>query len=229
MHAAAVANASLPSQSVAFAWLPLRSGRTVPILCNRRADSSGNYPNSIMSEKHFSDQFIDLVTPHQSQLLGYLCAVLRNSSDAEDVLQQTYLELWSRFDQYDPSKCFFSWAKQIAKIKAVDFIRQNRRAKLQFRSEVIDILTEEMMSTSDAKQEESTRLSALRTCLGKLATTDRQLINKCYRSNRSFRHLASEMGRSPQSLGNSLRRIRLKLLMCIQQVGAALKREEELA
>lgn len=170
-----------------------------------------------MSSQLFSDQFVDLVTPHQSQLLAYLRAILRDTQDAEDVLQQTYLELWRKFDQYDSTKSFFGWARQFARIQAIQFLRTSRRHKLRFSSEVIDLLADEMLADPRQSSQESARLRSLRTCMKKLADTDQNLLRQCYSGRHTFRQVAEMMGRSPQSLGNSLRRIRIALLVCIRR------------
>jgi RNA polymerase sigma-70 factor (ECF subfamily) len=172
----------------------------------------------------FSDQFVDLVTPHQSQLLGYLYAILRNSQDAEDVLQQTYLELWRKFDQYDPSQSFFGWARQFARIQAIQFLRKSRRHRLQFSSALIDLLADEILAEPQQYSQESARLRSLRACIGRLRESDQKLVRQCYRDHLTFRQIAEMLGRSPQSLGNSLRRIRITLLECIQRTLAAEER-----
>lgn len=174
-----------------------------------------------MSIHEFSDQFVDLVTPCQSQLLGYLYAILRNRQDAEDVLQQTYLELWRKFDQYDPGQSFFGWARQFARIQAIQFLRKSRRHRLQFSTALIDILADEILAEPQQYQQESARLRSLRTCMGRLKQSDQQLVRQCYRDRHTFRQVAEMLGRSPQSLGNSLRRIRTTLLQCIQRTLAA--------
>jgi RNA polymerase sigma-70 factor (ECF subfamily) len=170
-----------------------------------------------MSSQLFSDQFIDLVTPHQRQLLGYLRAILRDTQDAEDVLQQTYLELWRKFDQYDSTRSFFSWAREFARIQAIQFLRTSRRHKLRFSSELIDLLTDEMLAEPRQYPQESARLRSLRTCMKGLSGSDQKLLQQCYSGRHTFRQVAQTIGRSPQSLSNSLRRIRVSLLACIQR------------
>ena len=168
-----------------------------------------------------SDEFVELVTPFRSQLLGYLYAILRNAQDAEDVLQQTYMELWRKFDQYDETKNLFAWAREIARRQALAFLRTNRNNRMQFSNALLDLMSEEMLARPQEYDDESGRLRALRSCMGKLAQSDRQLIHRCYRGDSTQREVAEKIGRTPQSVGNSLRRIRLALLECIQRTLAA--------
>jgi RNA polymerase sigma-70 factor (ECF subfamily) len=168
-----------------------------------------------------SEEFVALVSPFRNQLLAYLYSILRNADDAEDVLQLTHLELWRKFDQYDRSRSMFVWAREIARLQAIAYVRKNRRHRLQFGDALVTLMTDEMLQQSQERDEETSRLKALRACMNKLKPTDRELILSCYRGDRSHTEIAQNHGRSPQSLSNSLRRIRLALYECIRRTRSA--------
>jgi hypothetical protein len=64
------------------------------------------------STRHFGDQnaaqqrFLSLFLRSERESFWYGAALLANVSDAEDIVQQTALALWERFDAYDPSQPF---------------------------------------------------------------------------------------------------------------------------
>jgi RNA polymerase sigma-70 factor, ECF subfamily len=60
-------------------------------------------------------------------------------------------------------------------------------------------------------------LTALGSCMERLPHNDRQLITLCYVEGESVSQVADAAGRSPQSVHNSLRRIRNWLLDCIRR------------
>ena len=60
-------------------------------------------------------------------------------------------------------------------------------------------------------------MAALSECLDRLAENDRQLVQRCYGDDVPVRRLATELGRSPQSVHNSLRRVRTTLLQCVER------------
>jgi RNA polymerase sigma-70 factor (ECF subfamily) len=61
-------------------------------------------------------------------------------------------------------------------------------------------------------------LDTLTECMKKLEEGDLQLVQVCYGDGVPVRQVAAELSRSPQSVHNSLRRIRLTLLKCIERL-----------
>ncbi len=53
-----------------------------------------------------------------------------------------------------------------------------------------------------------------------LSDVDRDLLALCYGTQQSFREVAEQLGRSPQSVYDSLSRIRRVLLECIERAAA---------
>jgi len=47
-------------------------------------------------------QFISLFLRSEREIFRYVAALVPNVSDAEDIVQQTALVLWQKFDAYDP-------------------------------------------------------------------------------------------------------------------------------
>ena len=61
------------------------------------------------------------------------------------------------------------------------------------------------------------RRGALAGCVEKLRQRDRQLLDECYGREGGVTQVAGRHGRSPQSIHNSLRRIRRALFECIRR------------
>ena len=62
-----------------------------------------------MNEQERHNLFSELLTRHQSELYGYIFAVVRNWEDADDLYQSVCLVLWSKFDSFRPGSSFFAW------------------------------------------------------------------------------------------------------------------------
>ncbi len=56
-------------------------------------------------------------------VLGYLRRFV-GRDDAEDVLQQTFLDVWRSAARFDPSRSLSSWVFTIAQRRAIDHLRQ---------------------------------------------------------------------------------------------------------
>lgn len=67
---------------------------------------------------------------------------------------------------------------------------------------------------------------ALLDCMNKLSAVDLELVKLCYGSQCSFREVAEQLGRSPQSVYDSLSRIRRVLLECIDRTVSRRERSE---
>lgn len=61
------------------------------------------------------------------RVYGLVLHVLRNQPDAEDVLQETFFQVWSNAARYDPQKCPpEGWVLMIARCRALDRLRRRR-------------------------------------------------------------------------------------------------------
>ena len=59
-------------------------------------------------------QFLRLFLSSERELFRYVTALVPNVGDAEEIVQQTAVELWKKFDQYDPQQPFAPWACRFA-------------------------------------------------------------------------------------------------------------------
>lgn len=159
-------------------------------------------------------EFVELYSGNYPRLQYYVMTLLPGANDVADVLQETSLVLWKKFDAFESGSNFFAWACKIARLQALKHReRQGRSARL-FELRVMEMLADE------AGNEEHGRtppLPVLRGCLEKLSEQERSLILRRYTPGMSVKDLATEIGRSANSLSHTLGRIRKALLECIQR------------
>ena len=51
--------------------------------------------------------------------------IIGKSSEAEEAMQDTFLKIFGRLDQYKPGQCFEAWMHRIAVNTAIDYVRRN--------------------------------------------------------------------------------------------------------
>lgn len=69
---------------------------------------------------------------YSGALYGVIFRVLKNEDIAEEVLQDVFLKIWDRFEQYDPTKGkLFTWMLNIARNQAIDKTRSKEISKDQ--------------------------------------------------------------------------------------------------
>lgn len=72
--------------------------------------------------------YADLYDRYSPRVFGLLVRLLGNQSDAEDVLQDVFWQVWCRAGQFDPTRAGPDvWLLLLTRSRAVDHIRRRRR------------------------------------------------------------------------------------------------------
>ncbi len=125
-------------------------------------------------------EFYDRMAP---RILGLLVRILRDRSAADDVLQDTFMEIWERARQYDPKRSSpFAWATLIARCRACDALRRGRRREVEGRPAV------QLGDPSDAERAEAR--AATRGALARLPDEQRTAIELAYFSGLTHDEIA---------------------------------------
>lgn len=161
-----------------------------------------------------SGEFVQLFTHHQRRLFLYILSQVSNPVEAEEILQETNVVIWSKAAKFQPGTNFLAWVSQIANFEVMKHRARRRREKLVFSDEFLESVAQVSLERSD---ELETRRAALADCLRKLRPKDRELIEQRYAPGERGKHVAEQIGRPVNSVYQSLGRIRRALLECIQQ------------
>src|SRR5215211_6359249 len=161
------------------------------------------------------DAFARLFAQHDRWLFAYLVSLLGNSAHAEEVFQEVCVVLWREYETFQLGTDFVRWVSVIAHHQVQHFRRQERRLGPHLSDAAVDLLAEDAVER--AGQLESRR-DALRNCLEKLSSKDRQLVQHCYSDSRmSFKGVAETLGRPANTVYKALNRIRKALYDCIER------------
>jgi RNA polymerase sigma-70 factor (ECF subfamily) len=158
---------------------------------------------------------MELFAAHQRRLFLYISAIIPSPADAEEVLQETNIVIWKKFDQFKPDapgSDFLAWAYRIAYYQALDHRRRMARSAAAFSPQVMDQLHATAQHEGPTID---TRRRLLDLCMAKLPDHDRQLIEDCYAPNASVAGIAEQTRRTATSVYRSLRRIRRALSDCV--------------
>src|SRR5471030_1900865 len=72
-------------------------------------------------------RFLSLFLRSEREIFRYVAALVPNVADAEDIVQQTALALWEKFEAYDPAQPFTPWACWFALNKTRQWIERHQR------------------------------------------------------------------------------------------------------
>jgi RNA polymerase sigma-70 factor (ECF subfamily) len=139
---------------------------------------------------------------HSRLAYSVIMRILRNPPDAEEVLQETFVRVWSRADTYDallgsPA----AWVIRIARNRAIDLLRA-RRARADIAVERAahagdDAPRSVEPSTGDTPEtalEGRTMAAVVRTALAILTPTQRELIEAAFFEGYTHAELADRFG-----------------------------------
>ena len=74
--------------------------------------------------------FEELVHRYEKELFGYLRHYLGDAEMAEDVFQQTFLQVHLKCGQFEPGRKVRPWLYTVATNQAIDYRRRNRRHRI---------------------------------------------------------------------------------------------------
>lgn len=160
------------------------------------------------------ERLIKLLTsaPNQKALFRFILALVPSVNDADDLLQETNVEIWRQAKQFEDGTNFLAWARTIANHKVQHYRRQRQRDRLVFDDELIGQLAAQ---AAHLAADEPERILAIRQCMAELEPGQRRLIQQRYSSREKLKDLAAKEGQPAGSLAVTLHRIRRILMSCV--------------
>jgi len=170
-------------------------------------------------EENQRETFARLFAQHHRWLYAYLMSILADFSSTEEVFQEVCVVLWREFGKFDPNTEFRRWASVIARNKVYQFRQSRARHGRCLTNEVLELIAEQALETSDLLEE---RRAALHRCLSELKESDRELISACYSEiPQNYNQVAEQLRRPANTVYKALQRIRRVLRECIRRRLAA--------
>ncbi|MGZ8920251.1 MAG: sigma-70 family RNA polymerase sigma factor [Limisphaerales bacterium] len=158
-------------------------------------------------------RFLSLFLRSEREVFRYVAALVPNVADAEDIVQQTALALWEKFDAYDPSQPFTPWACRFALNKARQWIERRQRWQALLESGLAEELAQRR---EELRPELEVRLRHLEGCIGKLPEDQRSIVEGYYYDRTGIEKLAERSGRTVEATYKALQRIRAALQICVE-------------
>ena len=179
-----------------------------------------------MSQDEISDQrLIARIVEHDNQalemlfarhapiVLGLAVRILRDLTSAEDILQETFIRVWTRASTYNEQKGeVSSWVYGIARNQCIDYVRKHKPG----RESVAVVGNPHPVIDTDEAAFESLRRSQVRTAMEKLPEKQREVIELSYFEGLTRREISKAIG-EPLGTVNTRARLGLKKLRAALQ------------
>lgn len=160
-----------------------------------------------------NSEFLKLLSRNRHQLFSFIYSLTPNHNDAEDIFQDASIVMWNKFHEYDEARPFLPWACGISFNIARNFLRSVGRDRLVFSDALLATIAAERSQPSGPDEEQ---VNLLESCLSKLTSKERSLIDQAYRGDRTVKELAVHLNRATQTIYNRLNLIRRKLVVCVR-------------
>ena len=158
--------------------------------------------------------FITVLLQEELPLRSFLLAATRSVHEVDDLFQNVARVLFEKFDEYDPERPFRAWAMGVARMEVLKWRQKKARSR--------EILSPEAISQVAAAAEETNDWTEhlgkfLHTCLGKLKSMARRVVDMKYGDSLAIREIAKRVGKSVPAVEMILVRSRRVLRECVER------------
>lgn len=132
-----------------------------------------------------------LYARHNVRVYRFVLRMLRDTSAAEDLVSQVFLDVWRTASQFEGRSQVSTWLLSIARFKALTALRQRKYEDID-QDDVMEIA--DHADTPEASLDRSRTSAILRACVAKLSPAHREIVNLVYYHEKSVEEVASMIG-----------------------------------
>jgi len=151
------------------------------------------------------------------KLFGICLRILGDRKEAEDALQDVYINLWQKADRYDPDRASpISWLATFARNRAVDRLRRGKvRAGSVPLEEALPL--PDGSPLADALMVDAERSAQIHVCLETLEEKPRNAIRSAFFGGHTYAELAEQADVPLGTMKSWIRRGMQRLKACMEQ------------
>ena len=160
------------------------------------------------------DAFADLVRVYYPFVYAIVIKIVNNPHDAEEVVQDTFLNVYRGLGQYREMTKFKNWLGEIARNRARSWLRKQRVDTVP-----IDEVSEHSLGTQDLPDEQLIRREQrelIRRAMETLSEKDREIAQAYYLDGASYDELTETHGLSYNAIAFRLSRAKRQLTKRLQ-------------
>ena len=158
--------------------------------------------------------FAELMRTYHAYVCAIVVGIVKNSHDAEEVVQDTFLSAYRGLAQLEDSTKFKSWLAEIARNRARNWLRKQRGDTVS-----IDEVGEHLLQTEDSPDERliwQEQRKLIHRIMETLPQKDREIARAFYLEGASYDELTSTHGLSDKAISFRLSRAKRQLSKRLQ-------------
>ncbi len=190
---------------------------TIPLQMEASPDPHDEVALVSAAQSGRRDAFGKLVDRHKNGVMIFLSVRMQNTSEAEDLAQETFITAWRRLAEFDGRSPLGPWLRGIAHNLLRNHWRKHRPEAMGGSEELSALVESGFADPVALSGVNDDALAALRHCLSHLETSSQTLVRQRYEEGTSIEALASSTSRKASALTMHLHRIRSTLRTCIEK------------
>lgn len=164
------------------------------------------------NHKRFLAQFLQ----NRDSLSAFIRVMVGNRELAEEILQETSLVLWEKFDTFREGTSFGAWSRQVALNVLRNARRREGRSPLLLPPGAAQAVADAFTRTETAGAQDDWR-RALEKCLQRLPSSMGQVVELRYFRRLGLTDIASKLGRTAAGVNAALCKARHVLEACLRR------------
>jgi RNA polymerase sigma-70 factor (ECF subfamily) len=186
-------------------------GRTYRVEPGREPRSDVGRPDAAMNrQQHLTSEFV----AGRHALYGFIYGLVRNTHDAEDILQEVWVRFFSALEKGVEIQNQATWCRGTARNLILHYWRDRKADKVVVDTELVDLVALAFTEQEGRHDYWLARQQALKECMALLPVRSKHLLRLKYEEGLSAQAVAKRLVQSADAVLKALSRVRQALREC---------------
>lgn len=161
------------------------------------------------------EEVIHCLFSDRAKLIAYIRAIVLGQHTAEDIHQDVVITALQKADTISDAAHLLAWARQVAKCRAFDYLKQQKQRPRAIDPALLDLL--EPVWESESRTSGPTMIDALDHCMKRLTPRSRRLVDLRFGDQLSGCEMSAKLGIKLSSVYMGLSRVYRMLDDCVRR------------
>lgn len=163
-------------------------------------------------DKNLETLFLTGLEQHQQKLYRICSVYSKDADETKDLFQETLITIWQAMPSFKTESSIGTWMYRITLNVCLRF--RSNSIKKQKKFPPLNSITIESAHAETGNEEQNEQLIKLRNCIKKLNEADKAVIT-LYLEELPYKEISDVLGLSENNIAVKIKRIKKKLLNCI--------------
>ena len=167
--------------------------------------------------KDLENTFLNALEEHQHKLLRICSVYAKDEDDTKDLFQEVLVNIWKSMPSFKGNSNIGTWMYRITlnvclRLKTKEIRKQKELLRMDSRA----INIHKTNASTDEQKEQQKQLVQLRNCIKQLNEADKAVIT-LYLEELPYKEISNITGLTDNNIAVKIKRIKKKLLNCLNQ------------